>query len=95
MCSQLERMKLLGTWGVPFKRLRTIDPATTRYFALINPRTGNEMDEFHYLLNLPVDDDLVPLIIVKPDPGWLYMKIQSPFGQRHPHSGSTIPQRYS
>ena len=28
-----------------------------------------------YLLNLPQDDDLVPLIIVEPDSDWLYVQI--------------------
>lgn len=37
--------------------------------------TRNETYRIRYLLNLPVHHDHVPLVIIEPDSGWLYMEI--------------------
>lgn len=43
----------------------------------ISRACANQMKRMNliYLLNLPQDDDLVPLIIVEPDSDWLYVQI--------------------
>lgn len=89
----------------PIERKTTSGFATNDQFGHACPnslcrKTDRERNEdnkkktISYLLNLSVDGDSVPLIIVEPQLGRLYVQIQSSFGQRHPDRGASVSQRH-